>query len=935
MLQKTLDVVSAKERAQKKLLQLQGVHAVGIGNKMIAGEYSGIVAIIVSVDKKIEAKLLDSDQLIPPEIDGFLTDVIARPRRGAVSDIFAFELGGERVKQECRVYSPLVGGCRIVSALPNGKFDGGTLGVVVMSRNNKPAILSNRHVLCGVENPVTGGRVHQPGNNPKIASTQEYPVATVTEFSSGYDAAVAELDAGISWTNFVLDIGPIQGTYDVQPADIPYRVRKRGAMTGVSDLVVTELNVSGVDCNNTPYTVNMQVKGPTGSYAQGDSGSVLVDDQYRIVGLLYQFWPQLDFAEAEPIDKVISALGVTIITNNSPTLYMVHRGRNDWRCHETENTNDRWNGDALIHPWDAYGLANAPGLCMYQTELFNMREASVGNHDTWCARFDGAWHDDARLAPTKDPSNFYGTTGAPGMAVYNGRLYCVHLDSRITTAHKLWCFTYDGLSYSDDVLLAPTGDPGNKYLASHPPSLVVFGGKLWCFYAYDYRMYCFTYDSNTNNWSQSSKLAPTSDPGNYYGSNATPAVVSYRNKLHCIHLGSDFNQSDDLWHFTYDGSNWSADEKIAPTSDPKNFSRGSYGPAAIVKDGKIYCYHEGSNQSGDIWYFSYDGTTWSSDIQMPPADYGTTFGPSVAFRPQFDASFNGGHNINSTDKTRSRIAACSDNSKLYLFWKSEDDSDTIIFSVSSDGSSWPAGKRINDHDKTVDSPAACFFNNQPYVFWRAHDDSGRLFFSTSTDGGATWSGGAPINDVDSSSTTPVACTFKNRLYLFFKARWSNDILGAYSTDGKTWQKSFKVSGADSTWSGPGACVFNNLFDNRILVFWKAADDSNKLHVISSNDGEYWGASNSINDYDKTSDSPSACARNGKLFLFWRPPDSTGTMYFSSKDNTGTKDWNQGRLIDPSQASPFSPTACVHNGRVYLFYKSNTDNSIFYTKEVKI
>lgn len=44
---------------------------------------------------------------------------------------------------------------------------------------------------------------------------------------------------------------------------------------------------------------------------------------------------------------------------------------------------------------------------------------------------------------------------------------------------------------------------------------------------------------------------------------------------------------------------------------------------------------------------------------------------------------------------------------------------TIFFSVSSDGQTWPSGQVINNADSTSAAPVACVFNNRLYLFLKA------------------------------------------------------------------------------------------------------------------------------------------------------------------------------------------------------------------------
>jgi hypothetical protein len=53
----------------------------------------------------------------------------------------------------------------------------------------------------------------------------------------------------------------------------------------------------------------------------------------------------------------------------------------------------------------------------------------------------------------------------------------------------------------------------------------------------------------------------------------------------------------------------------------------SGGPGLAVIDGKLYCFHEGDHQNGQIWYTIYDGSSWSADTK---ANLSTSGPPGLA-----------------------------------------------------------------------------------------------------------------------------------------------------------------------------------------------------------------------------------------------------------------------------------------------------------------
>jgi hypothetical protein len=171
------------------------------------------------------------------------------------------------------------------------------------------------------------------------------------------------------------------------------------------------------------------------------------------------------------------------------------------------------------------------------------------------------------------------------------------------------------------------------------------------------------------------------------------------------------------------------------------------------------------------------------------------------------------------------------------FWKANDPSNRIYFSWS-DGS-LPPGRPINDVDSTSASPTACVFGGefagQFYVFWKANDPSNLIYYTISPDG-STFPPGKPINGVDSTSAAPFACVFQNKIYLFWKANDpSNRIYATVSSDGQNWPPGRPINDVDSTSDSPAACVYQNPIaqDSQMYLFWKANDPSNRIYYSFS------------------------------------------------------------------------------------------------------
>jgi hypothetical protein len=109
---KDLDRIRAvKKAAQGRLLAIPGVHAIGIGSKIVAGERTDEPAIMVFVVKKKPSSELPREHLIPPEIEDVKTDVYE-------SDVFR-----PMAEDEEKYRDPaLMAGCQLMMGGAEGKL---------------------------------------------------------------------------------------------------------------------------------------------------------------------------------------------------------------------------------------------------------------------------------------------------------------------------------------------------------------------------------------------------------------------------------------------------------------------------------------------------------------------------------------------------------------------------------------------------------------------------------------------------------------------------------------------------------------------------------------------------------------------------------------------------------------------------------------------
>jgi hypothetical protein len=307
------EVRSALSRVRSRLMQKANVVATGIGYKVKAGRRTGRLSIICSVEKKVALERLDKNDRVPKVVDGVVTDVMA------TGPISVFQNRTERLR-------PAPGGVSIGHEL----ISAGTLGCLVRKKDEL-YILSNNHVLANSNDASHGDAILQPGladaadaEKDEIARLDDFvPIifneesrrsrrrcrparlltsilnrmasvaGSQTRFSYSrvqskanlVDCAIARPISDEDVINEIVEIGVPQG---IAKGELGMKVRKSGRSTGLTEGEIQQVDVS-VRVNFGPgRTALFEDQLMAGEMSQpGDSGSVVLDHQNNIVGLLF------------------------------------------------------------------------------------------------------------------------------------------------------------------------------------------------------------------------------------------------------------------------------------------------------------------------------------------------------------------------------------------------------------------------------------------------------------------------------------------------------------------------------------------------------------------------------------------------------------------------------------------------------------------------
>jgi hypothetical protein len=323
--------------AREQLMQRQNVVATGIGFKRVAGTETADLSIVCSVGVKLPKSKLNSRDIIPELINHIPTDV----KPSGIIRAFQNESPTGR-------FRPAPGGCSI------GQFQitAGTLGCLVR-KNGNVFILSNNHVLANSNAATKGDTILQPGpydggrepadtlglleefipisfeeeeiiptcpiGRPvlsvlnkiasSVGSTMRFRAYRIQQLENKVDCALAQPLKSDDVKNEILQIGKINGTRE---GELGMKIKKSGRTTGLTNGSIEQIDVVARVSYGTNKTALFTDQLMAGAMSQGgDSGSAVLDDNNRLVGLLFAGSDSTTIINR--VENVFTALGVTLV----------------------------------------------------------------------------------------------------------------------------------------------------------------------------------------------------------------------------------------------------------------------------------------------------------------------------------------------------------------------------------------------------------------------------------------------------------------------------------------------------------------------------------------------------------------------------------------------------------------------------------------------
>lgn len=327
----------SKQQNLNNLITRRNVVGVGVGFKETSDGLTDELAVVVNVERKLpKAQLAESDA-VPRNLDGVKTDVVETGR------FLAGQTTVPGTKDRWRDQIPPG------VSLGHVSVTAGTFGCLVR-RGSELLILSNNHVLANVNHAKAGDAIIQPGRydggrpEDKVAELLEYVpldfggqepqsnffvrlekmLNRLSEiFRSSHrmmayrtspgqnvmDAALARPLNPAQFRAAILNIGLPAGNAD---AELGTAVQKTGRTTGTTRGRITQIDVTtSVEYNGRMATFTDQLMA-SGMSEGGDSGSVVLDMQKNVVGLLFAGSPRATLIS--PIGPVLQRLNVELVT---------------------------------------------------------------------------------------------------------------------------------------------------------------------------------------------------------------------------------------------------------------------------------------------------------------------------------------------------------------------------------------------------------------------------------------------------------------------------------------------------------------------------------------------------------------------------------------------------------------------------------------------
>lgn len=224
------------------------------------------------------------------------------------------------------------------------------------------------------------------------------------------------------------------------------------------------------------------------------------------------------------------------------------------------------------------------------------------------------WSADTRLTTNVD------IDWSPSVAATNdGKIWVVWRSDRISNNGTIFYKVFDGSSWTEDTMLA-----GGPSINDYPAVTSTNDGKIWVVWVSDRvgqneNLFYKVFDGVS--WSDDTQL--TTDP---YPDTFPSIMQASDGKIWVVWTSPRFEMQGDIFYKVFDGVSWSEDTRI--TSDTTTIEEE---PSVMqASDGMVWVVFTKiiKQKQKDLYYRVYNGTDWTSDIQLT-WDYYHDFDPAI------------------------------------------------------------------------------------------------------------------------------------------------------------------------------------------------------------------------------------------------------------------------------------------------------------------
>jgi hypothetical protein len=323
------DYIAVKERVADRLLAIPGVHAVGVGAKLTAGERTPATSIRVYVTNKRPLAEIPEAERVPPEIEGVITDVVEAPI--PTLEVTPGISASTSSPEDSKEYRPLLAGTEITR---HGMSGNGTLGCFcdVTGDASKIIALTAFHVV-GESNKDNPARqlVGQPsGCSSSSASCDDiFGQVLDAQYDVDVDVALIQLNGAMQYLVAMQNKTPIV-VHGIGPHPAKNdELTKRGATTELTGGIVEDISANGEVEHGKPYQRAYKgailVKGNPGSAPgqsdftrPGDSGAAYLNAAEQVVAI--HFAGGGGFSWGTPIETIINKYKGVEVAPGGPIL---------------------------------------------------------------------------------------------------------------------------------------------------------------------------------------------------------------------------------------------------------------------------------------------------------------------------------------------------------------------------------------------------------------------------------------------------------------------------------------------------------------------------------------------------------------------------------------------------------------------------------------